>query len=675
MSAETLQELLNRYARGGGEELFAELVRRSGPLVWSVAMRRLQDAHLAEEAAQNVFIILARKARSLTAGPGLTAWLHRAATLEASNLARSRTRREQRLRRMANDPVASVFTASSIPAGPDGVATCQDYGPAGPWLDEALDCLPAADRTLLLGRFYEKRGFQDLAAELGKSEPALRKQAGRALEKLRVQLQRRAVSLSAAAVTGLLTSEFSATASAMPVVVAASITASAIGASSTLTTTVGTASSAWSSLLTLMSTPKATASAALLLLLLLVTSAWLELDNTARADGLEMAARRLEVTRNAVNRPRALPAADNLKFSARKPGFSDEVPPDPLTGMAVIKACWRSEANTLYEPGYDFWKIQDTLRTLSTEERIRILKEIDAAPVSAYARSQSILRMMIALAEQNPVWVADEMLKQNSTGVQSAVKEWAKRDPEAGWQWLLAKLKEGKLIRTGAKDSTNMAEYALQAFGAGLLEAGEARALEFVKKEGDPASRRMLVESVGAMLVAKGTYGKAVEFLAGAAPPETLRSVLAEHIGSSLRSSYPPEAVAGIVRIVNDPAFPQAERQNFLLESLSRFPPEAMDNAAAAMGAASAAEWRDSNLVWLAEEFARTRPPVDEVRKTAFEGAELQVADAALMATAQALTDHGNTELAQRYWARLGKNGPAAISGTSEKTTNSSVTK
>lgn len=58
-------ELVREYAWNSSEPAFTTLVSRYINLVYSVALRQVHDAHLAEEITGAVFIILARKAKSL----------------------------------------------------------------------------------------------------------------------------------------------------------------------------------------------------------------------------------------------------------------------------------------------------------------------------------------------------------------------------------------------------------------------------------------------------------------------------------------------------------------------------------------------------------------------------------------------------------------------------------
>ncbi len=71
--------LLELFARGGeaSEAAFATLVERHGPMVLRVCRHVLADRHLAEDAFQVTFLLLARRARSIHDADALAGWLHR----------------------------------------------------------------------------------------------------------------------------------------------------------------------------------------------------------------------------------------------------------------------------------------------------------------------------------------------------------------------------------------------------------------------------------------------------------------------------------------------------------------------------------------------------------------------------------------------------------------------
>src|SRR5438067_7748021 len=93
-NAMTDVELLEQHRRGD-EKAFAELVRRHIGWVYGVARRRLHDAHLADDVAQAVFVLLHRKSPKFPSDAAMMRWLHKAAWYSTEVAVRSARRRRQ----------------------------------------------------------------------------------------------------------------------------------------------------------------------------------------------------------------------------------------------------------------------------------------------------------------------------------------------------------------------------------------------------------------------------------------------------------------------------------------------------------------------------------------------------------------------------------------------------
>jgi len=185
-------ELVRQYAAHRSEGAFAALVSRHTNLVYSTALRRVNNPQLAEEITQAVFIILARKAGSLGDQTILPGWLYRTACFVSGSALKQEHRRQQREQ--------EAYMQSTLnEAGTDAA-----WKQMSPLLEEAMLRLGETDRDALVLRFFEGRTLNEVGSALGASEDAAKKRVNRAVEKLRGFFTKRGVVLSAGALTAAI---------------------------------------------------------------------------------------------------------------------------------------------------------------------------------------------------------------------------------------------------------------------------------------------------------------------------------------------------------------------------------------------------------------------------------------------------------------------------------------
>ncbi len=198
---------LVRAVAAGSEDALATLYDRHGGAVFGAALRLVADRQLAEEVAQETFLVMWNRAESFDPALGsLAAWLHTIARNRAVDRLRAVARRPRLVSAASVRPDAETEAAAleRIAAG-DGIGGSGSIsgsgGTHGPEADlltaelratirDALAAMPETERAVIILAYRDELRQSEIAARLGWPIGTVKTRTRRALLKLRDVLGR-----------------------------------------------------------------------------------------------------------------------------------------------------------------------------------------------------------------------------------------------------------------------------------------------------------------------------------------------------------------------------------------------------------------------------------------------------------------------------------------------------
>jgi RNA polymerase sigma factor (sigma-70 family) len=179
-------QLLEQFMTGendAAELAFEAIVKRHGPMVFRVCRTVLRDLHAAEDAFQATFLVLARKASTLSSRDLLGNWLYGVAsrTAQKARTAAGRRRARDLQHLQEHAPLVAVAEAPPDP----------DQDELEQVLQQEIDRLPRSYRTAVVTCYLEGLTQAQAAQELRLAESTVRGRLARARGLLRERLKRR----------------------------------------------------------------------------------------------------------------------------------------------------------------------------------------------------------------------------------------------------------------------------------------------------------------------------------------------------------------------------------------------------------------------------------------------------------------------------------------------------
>jgi len=190
-------ELLFEFTENNNEEAFRIITERYYTMVYAAVLRDLHDEHLAQDACQAAFILLAGKGRTLKAQPSISRWLLRASVYIVSNMKREEMRRKKR----EKEAVIMADKEDIYGLSPEQMI---QWNEIKPYLNKAILALGKRQQEAVIGYYLRNRKQETIAQDLGCSIEAVRMLISRGMSKLRKKLSRKNITVPVAVLSSML---------------------------------------------------------------------------------------------------------------------------------------------------------------------------------------------------------------------------------------------------------------------------------------------------------------------------------------------------------------------------------------------------------------------------------------------------------------------------------------
>ncbi len=467
---------------GQSEAAFTRLVKELSGLVYASALRRSGDRQLAEEATQNVFSILARKASSLRRHPSLAAWLFQTTRFEVSQLQRTERRRRRKHQALARHRSSTMLEDVDD----------SDWQDAIPFLDASLDQLSPRDRELVLLRFFEEKKFAEIARHTGRTEAACKMQLKRVLAKLARLLSAKGVTLTSAVIAAGLGAEL---AKAVPASLASSVAASAYAKSSAVSNL-----NLLTNALQTMGAFKLSSITAVAVLALAALPLSLQYRKLAALEAQlasSTTSQRTTWDESAFLQTQATPANPAAR---------------PLDATALLNAVHEGVAgrNLLV-----LLKASAALATLTDTQSEELTAAVESHPALESTRELALQLLSESRTDADPAQEIERLLamKVDAIAYADLFAQWMKDDPKSAEAWYWDKVEAGELLGTGVSDRPD--EFLRGHLMAGVARHDPRRAVDMLDRwlDAQPAYRTFYVCSVAESLAAQAQSTEAREQL------------------------------------------------------------------------------------------------------------------------------------------------------------------